>query len=61
MLGPQDLSRLAQVIEPGQESILAQQPEDYDIEHLDYAYVKDCQDTAELQVLLKVLKYSLLI
>jgi 6-pyruvoyl-tetrahydropterin synthase len=50
MLGPQDLTRLAQVIDPSLEKI------ELDVGHLDYSYVSTCTNVKELQMLLQVLK-----
>lgn len=36
--------------------VIAEEPRDYHIDHLDYEYVKTCTDTTELQLLLRVLK-----
>ena len=36
--------------------VIAEEPRDYDITHLDYDYIKTCTDTAELQLLLRALK-----
>ncbi|KAL5034908.1 hypothetical protein RTP6_002685 [Batrachochytrium dendrobatidis] len=61
MLGPRDLQQIAKVVDPKNESEFLNQytvPDvaDYNVEHLDYAYVETCKDVSELSMLLKVLK-----
>ncbi|KAJ2993736.1 Sperm associated antigen 1 [Globomyces sp. JEL0801] len=59
MLGPEELKRMAQMIDPNQESEMLyanHKNQDIDISHLDYAYVASCQNYREIETLLDYLK-----
>jgi hypothetical protein len=61
MLGPTDITRLASMIDPETAErnglIEVGPPQEVDINHLDYGYVRTCTDKQEIKQLLAFLKY----
>ena len=56
MLATSDLKRMASMIDPTNSNIEMGPIEEVDINHLDYGYVKTCEDLPELVSLLAYLR-----
>jgi hypothetical protein len=56
MLGPADIQKLATIIDPERDFMEVGPVEEVDVDHLDYDYVKGCENVKELVELLNYLK-----